>query len=87
MVDPFKKLLLRSPKGLRFLVSVCVASADLCIGIFSLLFFFALKRCPIAAKIAGSIGILPCYVLNDFFTQGNERLPDLCSLFNHKSKI
>ena len=23
-------------------------------------FFFAMKRCPIAAKIAGSIGTLPC---------------------------
>ena len=27
-----------------------------------------MKRCPIAAKIAGSIGILPCCVLNEFFT-------------------
>ena len=25
-------------------------------------FFFAMKQCPIAAKIAGSIGILPCCV-------------------------
>ena len=25
-----------------------------------------MKRCPIAAKIAGSIGILPCCALNDF---------------------
>ena len=32
--------------------------------VFSL---FAIKRCPIAAKIAGSIGILPCFVLNNFF--------------------
>ena len=31
---------------------------------------FAMKRCPIAAKIAGSIGILPCCVLNDFFHIG-----------------
>ena len=43
-------------------------------------FFFAMKRCPIAAKIAGSIGILPCCVLNDFFTQGHERLADLWGL-------
>ena len=27
-----------------------------------------MKRCPIAAKIAGSIGILPCCVVNVFFT-------------------
>ena len=26
-----------------------------------------MKRCPIAAKIAGLIGILPHCVLNDFF--------------------
>ena len=30
------------------------------------LFILAMKRCPIAAKIAGSIRILPCCVLNDF---------------------
>ena len=29
---------------------------------------FAMKRCPIAAKIAGLIGILSCCALNDFFT-------------------
>ena len=33
-----------------------------------LIFFCAMKRCPIAAKIAGSSGILPCRALNDFFT-------------------
>ena len=27
-------------------------------------FFMAMKRCPIAAKITGSTGILPCCVLN-----------------------
>ena len=27
-----------------------------------LLFYFAMKQCPIAAKIAGSIGILLCCV-------------------------
>ena len=33
------------------------------------LLFLAMKRCPIAAKIVGSIGILPrCVLLNDFFT-------------------
>ena len=47
-------------KSLRFLVSACIAS-DLRISIFSFLFF-------IAAKIAVSIGILPCCVLNDFYT-------------------
>ena len=34
-----------------------------------------MKQCPIAAKIAGSIGILPRCDLNDLFTQGYERLP------------
>ena len=33
-----------------------------------LFIFVAMKRCSIAARIAGSIGILPCCVLNDFFT-------------------
>ena len=27
-----------------------------------------MKQCPIASKIAGLIEILPCCVLNDFFT-------------------
>ena len=62
---------IRPKKGLRFLVSARVA-ADPHVGIFILYFilfyFFAMKRCPIAAKIAGSIGILPCCALNDFFT-------------------
>ena len=31
-------------------------------------FFYYEKQCSIAAKIAGLIGILPCCVLNDFFT-------------------
>ena len=44
---------------------------------FLLLFLGAMKRCPIAAKIAGLIGNLPRCVLNDFFTQGYERLPNL----------
>ena len=35
----------------------------------------------IAAKTAGSIEILSCCVLNDFFTQGYECLPDLCRPF------
>ena len=38
--------------------------------IFSFPFFFAVKRCPIAAKIVGSLAILPCCVLNGFFTSG-----------------
>ena len=29
---------------------------------------FATKRCPLAAKIAGSIGIVPCCVSHDLFT-------------------
>ena len=28
----------------------------------------AMKRCPIVARIAGSIGILKCSVLDDYFT-------------------
>ena len=51
-------------KGLRFLVSTYVAS----IGIFLFIFYFAMKWCPTAVKCAGSIRILPCHVLNDFFT-------------------
>ena len=35
-----------------------------------MLIFFAMKRCLIATKIAGSIGILLCCVLNDFFHTG-----------------
>ena len=31
-------------------------------------FFYAMKRCPIAVKIAGSIGILPHCVLKYFFS-------------------
>ena len=46
--------------GLQFLVTAHQL-------FFSLLLFPAMKRCPIAAKIAGSIGILPCCVLL-FFT-------------------
>ena len=45
---------------------------------FYFFFLFAMKRCPIAAKIAGSIGILLRCVLNDFFYMGvSEHLPDL----------
>ena len=59
--------LIKAPKKVSgFLSPQTPASA------FSL-FFGAMKRCPIAAKIAGSIGI----VLNDFFTKGHEHLPDL----------
>ena len=32
------------------------------------IYLWLMKRRPIAATIAGSIGILPCCVLNDFFT-------------------
>ena len=42
---------------------------------------FSMKRCSITAKIAGSIGMLSCCVLNDLFHTGvYERLPELCSL-------
>ena len=46
-------------KCLRFLVSAHVAS-DPRVGIFFFFFFFSMKWCPIAGKIAGSIGILFC---------------------------
>ena len=49
--------------SVRFLVS---AHVGMFIYLFIYLFIFAMKRCPIEAKIAGSIGILPCCVLNDF---------------------
>ena len=56
LIERGKCLLAPSPTSLRFLVS------DLCISIFSLFFlfcfcFWAMKRRPIAAKIAGSIGL------------------------------
>ena len=41
-----------------------VVSARVCILV---IFIFAMERYPIAAKIAGSIGILQYCVLNDFF--------------------
>ena len=39
------------------------------VAIFNV-YLFAMKRCLIATKIAGSIGILLCCVLNDFFHTG-----------------
>ena len=39
-------------------------------------FLLALKRCPIAAKIGGSIGILPRCVFH-IYRGIHERLPDL----------
>ena len=56
------------------MVSARVTS-DLRVSVFSFL-FVAIKRCPIAAKIAGLIGILPCCVS----TEGYEHLPDLWGL-------
>ena len=53
-------------KDSGFLSLLGVAS-DSRVGIFSFFFYFTLKRCPVAAKIAGSIGILPCCALNEFF--------------------
>ena len=45
------------------------SSPQTCASAFLVFFvFFAMKQCPIAAKIAGSIGILPCCVLIDFIT-------------------
>ena len=76
-------VLIKLPKlSLWILVSAHIAS-DPRVGIFS---FIIVKRCPIAAKIAGSIGILPCYmyVLNDFFHTGMNLCP-ICeaTLGNH----
>ena len=50
--------------SLRFLVSARVAS-DPRVAAFEFFYYFilfAMKRCPIAAKIAGSIGMLLCCV-------------------------
>ena len=47
----------------RFLVSALKPASNLHVRILDFLFFFAMKR-PIAAKIAGSVGILMC----EFFT-------------------
>ena len=50
----------KGQKSLWFLVSAHVAS-DPRVTIFNFQnIFFAMKRCPIEAKIAGSIGIMPC---------------------------
>ena len=59
----------QAKKSLPFLVYTRIAS-DPHINIFNFLFVFAMKWCPIAAKIAGLIGILPCCVLNNFFPIG-----------------
>ena len=72
--------LCQKKKSLRFLVSTRVA-LDPHISIFIYLFFVvAMKRCPIAAKIAGPIGILLCCVLTTFSHMGHERLPNLRGL-------
>ena len=57
----------KTPQKMSGLWSPSVLTSDPCVGIFSFL-FPPMKRCAIVAKIAGSIGILPCCVLNDFFT-------------------
>ena len=44
-------------------------ASDLRVGILNY-FFLAMKWFPIAAKIVGLIGILQCFVLNDFFHIG-----------------
>ena len=66
-------------ESLLFLVSAHVAS-DPRVGIFNFPFppppfFWAMKQCPTAAKIAGSIGILPYCVLNDFSHRGMNVCP------------
>ena len=65
-------------KHLRILVSVCA-------GIFNFVSLFAMKQCPIAAKIAGSIGILLCCVLDNFFTSRGMNICPICeaSLSHH----
>ena len=55
--------LFQANKSLRFLISARVTS-DPRVGIY-----FNFKFC-LAMKIAGSIGILPCCALNDFFHIG-----------------
>ena len=57
-------------KSLWFLVFVRVTSDCALAFLVFFFLFFAMKRCPIAAKIAGLIGILPCCVLNDSITLG-----------------
>ena len=66
------------------MVSARIAS-DPQVGIFTFFFFFAMKRCPIAAKIAGSNGILPRCDLNDFFKTGGMNVCPMCeaSLSHH----
>ena len=65
---------IRPNKRLQFVVSACIASDPARRHFY--LDFLAMKQCPIAAKIAGLIGILPRCVLSDFFNEGYERLPD-----------
>ena len=74
-----QQLNLRPPK--KYLVSARIVS-DPCVGIFSfffflfyLIFFWAMKRCPIASKLAGSIGILLCCVLMTFSHMGMNACP------------
>ena len=62
-------------------------SPQTCLSAFLIFFFFAMKRCPVTAKIAGSIRILLCCVLNNFSHRGRgpmnigptciKHLPDL----------
>ena len=48
-----------------------------------------MKRCQIAAKIAGSIVFLPRCVLNDFFTSalGYECLPESAASLSHHNYV
>ena len=68
----------KAQKSLRFLVSACVAS-DPRVGIFNfVIYLFAIKRCPIAAKIAGLIEFLSYCVLNDFVLHRGMNVFPIC---------
>ena len=62
---------------------LCARHFRPCASAFLVSFFFFcyMKRCPIAAKIAGSLGILPRCVLNDFFTFARFVRPVLLSVW------
>ena len=70
-------------KYLRFLVSTRV---NLTPARQHFIYFFATKRCPITAKIAGSIGILPRCVLNDFFTETCRGM-NICSIYEASGNL
>ena len=67
------------PKEFFSFWSLCV-SPQTSTSAFLIFFFFAMKRCPIAVRIAGSIRILPFCALNDFF---HVRVWTFASLSHH----